>query len=389
MYRLYCSENTPPITRRMAVEKRIAKETEEKLKKTTMCRDTNRFTNPLGGQGKIELHIENAYFGTQSETQTLNNLANNTEDLSSNQNNSVQSKNDLTNEKELNEQLNNYVSYLRTGDKSEKYVDNKERAIKSFLESIDYDVTEQSTIEYLVSLNEKYENKRTRKNKIQHIRGFLVSHLGLSWAESIEMPNPPRTGKNKNVNVGDIEKQLQRFKEANTGEKSKVSAKVAYLIGASTGLRASQIYRLDRDQINLDERTIYLPEDKNNLSRRVIFNKQTREAIERYDKYLKEYREQNGKDNSDSYIPSLAYLRRNTEGKTKIHLKDTRNFFVQYWKSQGGDTEDRRELMGRLKNDIDRMHYRNQDLDALRESYDEVMPDELLDVEIPEEYDGG
>ncbi|MEM1593938.1 MAG: site-specific integrase, partial [Archaeoglobaceae archaeon] len=82
---------------------------------------------------------------------------------------------------------------------------------------------------------------------------MLMREIGATFVEKIDLPAKPRRLK-KVIKLREIQntlKQLQNFSEL-----QKLRLTTAILISATSGIRAEELYKLQRDNIDLEERMI-------------------------------------------------------------------------------------------------------------------------------------
>jgi integrase len=98
----------------------------------------------------------------------------------------------------------------------------------------------------------------TYRKKGYQIRRFLI-YCGYDWANKIKLPKEPET-RIKHITKEDIVKTLEIFQ--NHSQSERYTALV--LLGASSGLRAEEIYQLKMKDIDIDNRIIYVNHDPSN-----------------------------------------------------------------------------------------------------------------------------
>ncbi len=214
-----------------------------------------------------------------------------------------------------------------------------------------------------MNLRQSIERNYYRKQGLQ-IRKFLCFY-NLDWANKLTFPNEVHPIP-KRVTNDDIEKTLDYFSHLNEEIRLQCTA-VIHLV-SSTGIRASELYHLKEEDINLNNRIMHIHTSKTGNGRIVIFNNQAKESIMEYLEYF-----HNG--------CTLTYLfsEKTVERRFKdapVQVKHLRKFFSQEWDRRGGPTSIKKILMGHsLKGDVDLMHYNAQSPDDLKKIYDRVMDD--------------
>jgi len=167
--------------------------------------------------------------------------------------------------------------------------------------------------------------------------------------------------------VEDINKTIQIFKNHPTGDRYITLT----LLGATSGMRPKEMYQLQPENIDLENRVVHVNNDpdkgqttKTKKNRIALFNEETRRAIE---KYLQLY--------SNSNRIKQLFSKRQCErifSKTSLQVKDLRKFFSQEWDRRGGSTSIKKILMGH-RGDVDLRHYNAQNPDDLKIIYSEIM----------------
>ena len=238
------------------------------------------------------------------------------------------------------------------------------RFILDYLDVINWIITKESTLEYLKTLQKNFSVSYYRKRACQ-IRRFLL-YLDCYWAECIRLPREPRQIV-KRVTVEDINKTIQLFKNHPNGDRYVALT----LLGASSGMRPKEMYQLKTENIDFENRVVYVYHDPDNgqttktkKNRIVLFNGEAKQAIE---KYLKIY-------SNNNRIKHL-FSKRQCErmfSKTPLQVKDLRNFFSQEWGRHSGPTSIKKLLMGH-RGDVDLRHYNAQNVEDLKIIYDKIM----------------
>jgi len=238
--------------------------------------------------------------------------------------------------------------------------------INHYLEYVDYGITETKTLDYLKILMDRHSVNSYRK-KVYQIRRFL-QYLDCDWASNIKPPAEPFYMPHR-ISTQDIEKTLSYFEN---NEYFKQVKAIIYL-GISSGMRAMEMYQLNPDDIDIDNRVVYINHNpvngqttKTKRSRMAFFNEEAQRSLSEYLDYF-----HNG--SSLKKLFSMTHLER-LFSTAPIRVKDLRKFFSQEWDRRGGPTSIKKILMGHsLRNDIDLMHYNCQSEEDLKRIYDKVM----------------
>jgi len=242
--------------------------------------------------------------------------------------------------------------------------------LNGYLSYTNWTISEDKTLEYIKALKEKYSPSTYRKHVYQ-IRKFLA-YLQIQWSNDI-IPPPEPNYVPKRVAKEDIINTLSYF-EGHTFYKQ---IKAIILLGSTTGMRAEELYQLNPDDIDLDNRIIHVNHNpvngqstKTGKNRISIFNLETQRELQEYLTYF----------NNDSTLKCLfnKYHVERMFHDAPIKVKDLRKFFSQEWDRRGGPTSIKKILMGHsLRNDVDLMHYNAQSEEDLKKIYDGVMTSEL------------
>jgi len=197
----------------------------------------------------------------------------------------------------------------------------------------------------------------------------------LDWANGICPPPEPQYLP-KRITSDAIQDTLSHYQD----DEYYLQVKAIILLGATSGMRAEELYQLTLDDINLNTRTVMINHDPNNgqstKTKRSRISFFTEEAKRALSEYIEFYHNHNGLKClfSQTHIERLFRY-----GKVSIQVKDLRKFFSQEWDRRGGPTSIKKILMGHsLKGDVDLMHYNAQSEQDLRIIYDKVIGGEIL-----------
>jgi len=243
-----------------------------------------------------------------------------------------------------------------------------ERALNNYAKYILFTIDKQKSLSYFKSLLEKYSIKYYKK-QMHSIRKFLI-HLGVDWAQDIELPSDPIYYP-KRINQQMIQQTLSYFE----GHQYFKQIRAIILLGASSGMRAEEMYQLNPEDIDVENRMVHINHNPTNGQTTKTFQSRisffTKEAEEAYNDYLSFFHNGCGLDRLFSQT-HMIHLFRNAP----IKVKDLRKFFSQNWDRLAGPTGVKRLLMGHsLKSDIDLQHYNSQSEEDLKKIYDRVMND--------------
>ena len=187
------------------------------------------------------------------------------------------------------------------------------------------------------------------------------------------MPSEPEY-KPKRVTREDILKALEHFKN----HPCFLQIKALILLGASSGLRAEELYQLEPEDIDLENRIVYVKHEpangkttKTGKSRISFFNEEAKQALIEYLQFF----------NNGCKLKRLfgkTHLERAFRN-APIKVKDLRKFFSQEWERRNGSYAVKEILMGHsLKNKVDLQHYAGLGVEDLMKVYNTVFPNYLI-----------
>ncbi|AIY89875.1 tyrosine-type recombinase/integrase [Geoglobus acetivorans] len=237
--------------------------------------------------------------------------------------------------------------------------------MREFLEACSYDLEDSRIIIYINEIKQQF-SPRTARKRLIYIRAFLkfVNH---PLAEHIELPKIPKQKKIV-VKPRDI-RQILIEADSKLRERYALKVKSATLLSATSGIRAEELYLLTVDDIDLENRTIYIKAEiaKDYEDRVTFFSREAQEVLQEYLSVVKP-------DKLPFSKKSLLYH----FGKlnTSLRMKHMRKFFSQQSDRLGMPTAIKKMLMGHsMRNDVDLGHYDFQDEEELKKIYDKYWKD--------------
>jgi integrase/recombinase XerD len=261
--------------------------------------------------------------------------------------------------------LLNYLDIREINGISNGWLSDIHTILNSYLNYVNWMVDERKTLDYFKYIQKKYSITSFRKIVYQ-IRKFLF-YLKFDWANDIrppaELEHTP-----KRVGLEDIQNTLKYFENADVV----LQLNALILIGATSGLRSTELYQLNREDIDINNRIIYVnhnPDNgqttKNKKSRISFFTEEARKALINYYSL------------GEFDVTKRIFVKRQCQNRFQsapIKIKHLRKFFSQEWDRRGGPTSIKKILMGHsLKSDVDLMHYNYQSEEDLKKIYDKVM----------------
>jgi len=276
---------------------------------------------------------------------------------------------DLLRVREFHMEKNDLKEYLDTIELSGITLSHKKevkRYLEGYLEYLHYRIDKSKSLAYFKGLKDTY-SIATYKKEMYQILKFLTYHQ-IEWAKEIQLPSDPIYDV-KRFGHDIIQQTLSHFE--NHQYFKQINAII--LLGASSGLRAEEMYQLNLEDIDLDNRIVHVNHHpmngqttKTQRSRVSFFNEETKQAFCEYLTYFN-----NG--NKLDRLFSQTHMTHLFKG-APIRVKDLRKFFSQEWDRRSGPTSIKKILMGHsLKGDVDLMHYNCQSEEDLKMIYDKVM----------------
>jgi integrase/recombinase XerD len=256
-----------------------------------------------------------------------------------------------------------YLSIRELEGITTKWFKELKKWLYSYLEVVNWRMEQKATLEYLMTLKNKYSVETYRKRTHQ-IKRFL-RYCNVDWADEIHVVRKPRRIP-KRVTKDDLCQVLNKFKD----HRLEKQLRAIVLLGATTGMRPLELYQLRPENIDLERRIVYVNHNpavgqttKTGKSRIAIFNNETKDALGEFIEFYN-----NGTNLKRLFCRTHLgkYFR-----QTPLRVKDLRKFFSQEWDRQGGPTSIKKLLMGHRK-DVDLKHYNAQNEEDLREIYDKV-----------------
>ena len=262
--------------------------------------------------------------------------------------------------------LDKYLSFRAINGICEEWLYSIKNWLEEYLNYVNGTITVDKTLEHIKDLKSRCSQSYYRK-RVYQIRKYLT-YLGIEWAKDISPPPEPFYYA-KRVSKDDINQTLIYFKS----HKYFIQFKALILLGATSGLRAEELYQLTRNDIDLENKIIHINHNPSNgqttktrRSRISFFSEEAKQAIL---DYLHLFHE----DKRLKCLFSQSHIKRMFRD-APIRVKDFRKFFSQEWDRQGGPTSIKKILMGHsLRGDVDLMHYNYQSEEDLKKIYDKVM----------------
>jgi len=244
-----------------------------------------------------------------------------------------------------------------------------------FLEACSYQLDDNRIIIYIKQLKQQYSAETVRKH-ILAIRRFL-KFINYPLADSIKIPNVPERRKTV-IKPHHIRNLINEIDEKVKYAPLRLKARAAILLSATSGMRAEEVYKLSLDNIDLENRMIFIPAEisKSYKDRITFFSEETKEILLAY-----------FESNPDPTKLFTKYSLRRAFDKlnTSLRMKHMRKFFSQQSDRLGMPTAVKKILMGHVVGDddfvvvrggdVDLSHYDFQDEEELKKIYDKYWRD--------------
>ena len=271
------------------------------------------------------------------------------------------------------EDINEIIYSLKTANRKKRYIDSVLRRLNDFAKAVNYECDFKDVVDFLEKIKKRYSYSGYHKYVLDVRR--LLKSVNAPFADKIKLPKTPKRRKII-IRREDVQQIILNIQKYERNEERKLRAISAFLIAATSGIRAEELYKLTLNDIDLESRIIYIKfGDKAGSDKTVkdyeeritFFNEEAKEALL---KYLEVY----GCNNSVLFSEnSLKRMFKTYPEIGKLRIKHMRKFFSQEWDRLGGPTSIKKMLMGHsISNDVDLAHYDFQDPEDLREIYDRV-----------------
>ena len=155
------------------------------------------------------------------------------------------------------EKLSEFLKLRKIEGNSKLWLYQIEIFLKKYLDVVKWKIDKEKTLEYISSLQKKIFDWFLQKNVFQ-IKLFLV-HLGVEWQSQIKLPNDPESIP-KRVTVDDIRKTLTHFEEHQYYRQ----IKAIVLLGATSGMRAEELYQLQPQDVDIENKIMKINHNPNN-----------------------------------------------------------------------------------------------------------------------------
>ncbi|RLI82729.1 site-specific integrase [Archaeoglobales archaeon] len=256
--------------------------------------------------------------------------------------------------------------------------DEKQRyktVVLKFLEDLSYNLEDKRVINYINRLKSRFAPGTARKHVLR-IRAFL-KFIDHPLANQIELPKVPRKRRKLVIKVEHLRALIKEIDEK-LSDPYRLKLKSAILLSATSGLRAEELYRIRLEDLDIENRTIYVRAEiaKDYEDRVTFFSKEAQAVL---DEYLNTFKPSNPLFSKKSILHQFSKL------DTRLRIKHMRKFFSQQSDRLGMPTAIKKMLMGHVLSDeefviprgsdVDLSHYDFQDEEELKKIYDKYWKD--------------
>jgi len=175
-----------------------------------------------------------------------------------------------------------YIQIRKLSGIGQRHLDEVIGILTNYLDFCDFSLTKKKTLDFLQHIKGQCSISRYRKQFYQ-IRKFLT-YLKVDWLDNVEVPHEPQCSI-KRIGLAKLRDALDYF----SGHDRFIQIRALLLLGATSGLRAEELYQLRPKDIDLEQRIVYVnhkPENgqttKTKKSRISFFNKETQDALQEY-----------------------------------------------------------------------------------------------------------
>jgi integrase/recombinase XerD len=254
-------------------------------------------------------------------------------------------------------EIKEYIEFRKAENISRKWAYQVNLYIKAYIKYCGSEITKNKTLQYLNFLRSGCHRATYRKQLLQ-IRKFL-QYEGINWLDKMKIVSEPISTPKRVP-----EPLLNACKTYFEGHKHELQAHALIELGSSSGMRATEIYRLNISDVDLESRSIILEETKEGSPRIVFFSEDARMALLAFCR---------GMPRKLVYLFGEFHCRRMFKD-APLQVKDMRKYFLQEWNRRGGNYLIGEILVGHsIRQNISLSHYVAFSNDELKKEYDRIM----------------
>ena len=168
------------------------------------------------------------------------------------------------------------VNALKIANRDKSYIEDVERKLYKFAEYTNWKFDFNDVTEFFESV--KYYSSSNYRKYVLHVRR-LLKNLGVPYWNNIVLPKVPKSQKiiiKKNL-VRRVILNLWNLRDVNKITKFRIIS--AFILGATSGLRSEEIYNLTSDDIDLDNRVVYVRFGENASTNKTVKDYEERVAF--------------------------------------------------------------------------------------------------------------
>ena len=287
----------------------------------------------------------------------------------------------------FNEQIiENILNQKRIANRSKSHIYQIELLLKDFAKAVNWEFNFNDITNFLDEKRRTLSPRSYRKY-VLFIR-WLLQELNVPYWNKLQLPKVPKPQKII-IKKPMVKQVILNLWNLRINPVTKFRAISAFMLGATSGLRTEEITRLELEDIDLENRTLYVRFGKSkDVEERVTFFNHETQAILRYYFEIYDGRKKLFSQRSIEYVYE-EYPEVFRVGGLDIRLKHMRKFFIQEWERRGGSLAIRKMLAGGSIEDEEKMDpkrlltghntveielesYNFQDPEDLRKIYDAV-----------------
>ena len=258
-------------------------------------------------------------------------------------------------------ELGEYVRFRNLSGLNKNWLCQINLCIKNYLIYCNWAINREKTLKYLNKIQNKYAVSSYRKQILQ-IRLFL-QYKNIDWLNKVKIISEPEYTPRR-ITEEDIDTVLRKFE----GHKYELQVRALIYLGASSGLRAQELYQLTPRDLDMENRIVYVNHNPQ--------NKQTTKTGKSRVSFF-DYRAQGAlkshiRENKLRYLFGGIHISRLFRD-SDVKVKDMRKKFSQEWDRRNGSFAVKERLMGHSMKRVDFQHYSFLDENDLKKVYDKVM----------------
>lgn len=260
----------------------------------------------------------------------------------------------------------------------ENYVEN----LKFFLtligeETLCQEIQEETMMDFILFLQEKYENKMTVVTRLKAIRSFIYFCQSKGWIQKFEIKLPKVEQKIKETYTEDELKKLLKKPTWNSYGAWRNWAMVNFLLG--TGCRVTTCINIKISDVDFKNNMIMYSTTKNKKQQLIPLSKALKQVLDLYlskwahkeEDYL--FCDSYGRQLTDDNFKRIIQRYNNSRGVSKTSSHMFRYTFAKNWILNGGDVFRLQKILGHSSMDMVK-RYVNMFSSDLQDNFDSFNP---------------